>query len=184
MARIKTVTLHKKYTARKGGPLRDADAQLIGQRIEHLMSVNGRSVTPKDLVSDASSRKSPLHKYFEWKDEKAAELFRIKQAQYLLNHIIVHVEYEGKSHQSRAFINVKDDEDNASAKRVFVEVERALTSTDLRAQMISDALREANYWRSKYAMLTELNTIFQAIEQAEKVLSAKDGKRVELRARA
>lgn len=152
----------------KGGPLRDDDAQRIGQRIEHLMSANGRSVTPMDLVEDARPKNSSLHEYFEWNDTKAAEQFRMKQAGYLLGHIIVHVEYEGQKHQSRAFVNVRDvDSEARKPTRVYVEVERALGREEMRDQLIADALREASYWRRKYAMLKELDNIFKEIDKAE-----------------
>ena len=66
------------------------ETNLIQQAIRALEE-DGR-LSPEIVVKAATNPKSPLHKYFEWDDSKAAESYRIQQAR----QIIKIVSYETK----------------------------------------------------------------------------------------
>jgi hypothetical protein len=55
----------------------DTDAKIIGEFIHKRFK---GQVTAKELLAEARSPKCPVHKYFEWDDTKAAELYRLRQA--------------------------------------------------------------------------------------------------------
>ena len=44
--------------------IRDVDPQIVGERIEHLLSENGGRVTPDIVLADAENKESPLHAFF------------------------------------------------------------------------------------------------------------------------
>jgi len=166
---MKDVKLRKQYRAVKGSKLSDSQAKVFGKRIDWLMDQNGRSVTPEDLLMDARNAKSPLHKYFEWSDRAAAEQWRLNQARYVLRSISVDVVYaDGNKKTTRAFVNVNrpigDDEER---KSVYVNIESALSDSDMGDQLLEDAVSELDSWRQRYAMLRELAIVFGAIEKVK-----------------
>src|SRR3954451_3006050 len=54
------------------------DAKQVGPELERLAAA-GKS-KPRDIVEAARPEASPLHRYFEWNDQRAAEGFRQMQA--------------------------------------------------------------------------------------------------------
>lgn len=49
-------------------------------------------LTPEQVVDAARDEASPLHVYFEWRDDKAADAYRIEQARSLIRSVTVRVE--------------------------------------------------------------------------------------------
>lgn len=60
-------------------------------------------VNPALIIEASKKKNSLLHNYFEWDNEKAADQWRVKQAQYLLNAIQVKVIKEGKPVRMQAY---------------------------------------------------------------------------------
>lgn len=129
----------KKYQARKGGPIKDADAQIIGERIEYLMVKNGREITPEEVVEDASMPSSPIHEYFDWDDTTAAKKYRLWQARRILGSVIEVVVVAGKKEATRSFFNVRSDEGDKKGKSVYVTVDKISKTPSYRLQLLSEA---------------------------------------------
>lgn len=57
---------------------------------KHLLSLADKdgNIPPKRVLEDAKNPKSPLHKYIEWDDRKAAFLYRLNQARELISYCI------------------------------------------------------------------------------------------------
>lgn len=121
-------------------------------------------LTPAKLVDVSRPEDAPLHKVFEWNDNRAAELWRCQQARTLINHIEV----------------VYDDAPNAAPVPMFVQVMQVtnkqipyketrvlMRSREGRDAVVAMALGEAKAFENKYARLTELSGIFAAIHEAQ-----------------
>ena len=68
------------YVFREDSPLpikgaKDADAQVIGEALEEIRLKAGGELTPGAVVEAARTKRSALHKHFEWNDAVAAEAF-------------------------------------------------------------------------------------------------------------
>lgn len=136
---------------------KDAAAHLI-QLVE-----TKQAVTSDDVLRDASRKDSPIHNYFDWDDSIAAKKWRIKQAGDLLRAVVM-IEDDGKQKPLRAFASVIENGEN----RTYVSMVRALSDTELRRQVLEQALREIEGWQERYERYREFSGIFRAVKAARK----------------
>ena len=138
MARKKKALLkqmQKVFKARSGAQITDADAVVIGERIDTLMDKHGGELTPSQLLEDARKVRSPIHKFFDWDDSEAAEKWRTHQARQLISSVVVTVEVKGRQHDMRSFHNVT----NQQHERVYVTLETVGNTPSYAQQLIDDA---------------------------------------------
>jgi len=159
--------MKKIYKAKKGASFGDKDAQIIGKRINKIIEKNKlKEISSKELLEDAKNPESPIHKYFDWNNTEAAEKYRLYQARLIINHIEITITTPSqKEIPVRAFLNIKNKDDNS--KRVYVTIEKALSEEDLRIQILKQALSEIKNWQRKYSIYTELSVIFNAIDETK-----------------
>lgn len=138
------------------------DAQIAGEELERIRTWDNGRLDPKNVVEASRDPGAPLHPAFEWDDAVAAQGFRIEQAKYMIRSIVVAPAAEPDDTKPiRAFVSVVRDED-----RSYTSVSHAMAEPELRRQVLLQALRELEAWRSRYAELVELATVFAAIEEA------------------
>lgn len=84
--------------------------------IERIRAANGGAVSPSDLVDAARGRpENPLHPYFEWDVDAAAERYLIVQARKILRSVkIVYQTSETMQMRVSAYVSVPDDRDKRS----------------------------------------------------------------------
>jgi len=129
--------------------------------LEHVRSKDpDRLLHPAALVKAASKPTSPLHSWFEWDDDAAAEAYRLEQARHLIRVCVATISDD--TEPIRAFVHLLSDE------RGYRDTGAVLENTDLRAELLEQALREAERYRAKYQHLEELAAIFAAIETTRK----------------
>lgn len=153
----------KQYKAKQGARISDEDAKIIGAAIEKI-APDG-FVTEEVFLDSAKDMDSPIHKYFEWDDAKAAYGFRVAQARSLIRSIVITVEGQG---EVRAFHNVYVADTD---ERQYVSLEQALEAPALWKQVIQGALREADNWARRYKIYNELSPIVKAIEETKQNLT-------------
>lgn len=159
----------REYKAVPGSRLKDEDAAIIGRVIDGLSSANG-AVTAETVVSEARRPTSPIHRYFEWDDDKAAMQHRLVQARHLLRSVRIVVRKVGSDEPitiRRAFVRVENDDGT-----VFLPAVKALSNAKYRAQILARALGELKDWQDRYRDLKELAGLFEAIDEALPVAKA------------
>lgn len=120
----------------------------LAEAIEELMAKG--SCTPHALVDVARDPASPLHKYFEWDDAKAAEQYRITQARYYMRSInIEYVTEECGIIEMRAFVPTYVD-GQGNIWKPAIEV---AATEDGMEQLLRAARRELRAFTKKYAAL-------------------------------
>lgn len=128
------------YKAKTNGILNDKKAKIFGNRIEQLIKKCGGSVKPLDIIQDARSPKSPLHSFFDWNDDSAAEKWRLHQARMMLSQVMETVLVQGKQNEFRSFHNVRiTDKETA-----YVTLKKVIDTPNYTQQLIDDA---ENYLR-------------------------------------
>lgn len=160
---LKENNMLKKYKPAFGARISEDQAQRYGERIEVLIGKNGGIVTPTIVVGDAKSAKSPLHDYFEWNEERAAEKYRLEQASTLLCTIMVVVGEDGKESKMRSFPHIVLSE-GESSERGFSTLERVMGDEELRGQQVKKALGQIRTWRERYKQYNEFKPIVDAID--------------------
>ncbi len=147
----------------------DSEAERVGRYLESQFP-SGK-FTPQDVVDVAKSRSSPIHDYFEWENERAANLYRVRQARRLIREISVVVE----DHDIRAFHSVYV---KAVDRNSYVNTEECLNTQDLWIQVLQTALREVKGWSERYRMYRELDPVRNAIKTLESEIANEHERRI------
>lgn len=128
-----------------------ADAQKVYSEIGDMQT------TPEDVLRKAEDPESELHKCFEWNDSKAAEKYRLVQAREILRSI-VYVEVSREDAPLRVFHTTE-------VKHVYQPTTRFLVNHDEYQNLLKRAQSELAAFKQKYKTLSELDRIFEEIDQ-------------------
>lgn len=138
------------------------DAQKAGQALQRIEKAHNGLLEPEMIVDAARSETSPLHDHFQWDDALAAEAHRKDQARELIRNLTVDISRSNIEPRAvRAFVNVVDE----AGGQGYVSTFTAMSSDDLRKQVLTRAWDELEAWRQRHAELTELARIFSAMEE-------------------
>jgi hypothetical protein len=154
------------FRAPPNSPIKDKDVRKYGPALYALEARMGRRFTPQDVVDEARDPRSPLHEFFDWDDETAADKYRLARARMLINHVRVIVrDSRGRLYPEKAFFNAKLEDDERDEVNSYVSVERVSEDSALRAQIVTRALREAEDWAERYRRYRELRRIRIAVQK-------------------
>lgn len=131
----------------------------IINELKRIAVENDGILRPETVVAEARPRKSPLHNQFVWNDTKAAHEYRLWQARHLIR-VVVEV-IEGIEGKHEVFVSLTTDRKD-SGYRIMTDV---LSDTDMRRQMLHDAMRELKMFQKKYIRLKELASLFVVIKR-------------------
>ena len=139
-------------------------------------------VTKESFLDYSRDENSETHSLFEWDDSVAAEKYRLKQASNIISQLevtIIHEDSEpreitaqivdnveqGKSIESKisAFVNIAPKAPAMSA--TYYNVNRAMSNTDTRKQVLRNALFELKAFEREYRNFTEVAELFEVIEK-------------------
>ncbi|MBQ9527069.1 MAG: hypothetical protein IJR68_05605 [Fretibacterium sp.] len=133
-------------------------AQEAGEYLEKLEERDG-CITAQSLLEESRPENAPLHRCFEWDDAKAAELYRLKQARFIISNLTVEIsETEIKP---RGFVSVSETRETGR----FVSISRAMSTPEMKGQVLRNALDELLNFRKKYSGLQELAELFRLIDK-------------------
>jgi len=156
----------KNYTALPGSAFSDDDAQIIGRFLDRKFP-DGQ-FTAKDVLEAARPRSSEIHRFvFSTSPQDAAERYYLLRARKLISCLVVHVDdVPTKKYVSRVFVE-------SSAKKMFMDVDRARRSEDIWSQVMDQAMRDAIRFRDRYSRLKKIGPIIKAINRVEAKLKEK-----------
>ena len=134
-------------------------AQIAAERLKKIKDQCG-ALTPRVVVDDAASPRSPLHLCFEWDDETAADNYRRAPARKLIGSLVVaEVDDEPVNLETRAFVHVTVGD---GARYEAIEV--AMASSSMRHEVLERAKREIKLWRARYAAYEEFSDLVNQID--------------------
>lgn len=149
-----------RYEWRNHQPAGGVPADVAGAELERIEAEHG-AITPAAVVDASKAKRAPLHRCFEWDNDKAAAAHRLQQARLVINHLsIVVSEPDAKPIATRAFVIVNESDDD---ERGYVSTERAMADPVLRAEVLARALRELRSIERRYKDLRELSAVFEAV---------------------
>lgn len=154
------------YVWRNGyrGPLGDAND--IGCELESIQEELG-SISATAVLDRAKNKNSVLNPFFEWNDTKAAELYRLDQARYLIRMVAVKFDNgAGTPLVTRAFVEIKGEDGPYKSLSVVVQ------DSDLRAQLIKQAQKDIETFENKYGVLSEIMDLIKPVKARLKDLAA------------
>lgn len=150
-----TATWKKGYRAK-------IDAKVAYAELERIRKEG--EVTASTVVASAKPKSSPIHDVFTWNNGIAANEYRLEQARLMLRSVeVVHV--EAPARPMRAYETKIVPSEDRQVKRVYTTVQEVLEDPVARDDLLMSAVRDAISYRKRYAMLSELATVFHAIDE-------------------
>ena len=148
-----------KYQYRAGFRINGIDAQTVGEECNRISETVG--LTPKTLLDANREEGTPLHDYFEWRDDVAAEKYRETQANYIIRSVMI-VNEETKE-PVKVFHSI-----SVEGQIEYKNIDTIVKSKDLTEQMLENAKKELFSFQVKYNALrnyAELSEVFTSIEK-------------------
>jgi len=140
-------------------PVYPVDARTAGTELEKIAESRG-SLKPSYVVEESRGAGAALHRCFEWNDERAADKYRIRQAQDLIRNLVaVKIGKVEAPQPVRAFISIRQDNE-------YVPVMQALNTPVLRERMLDSAMKELESFRVKYAAVDALSELMAGIDRS------------------
>lgn len=136
-------------------------ADVAGKVFEDLESSIG--LTAENVVNISRSDDAPLHNEFEWNNDVAAEEWRKEQAANMIRNIAIvcaEVEESGTAKTVRAFY--------ATELHHYENIKAIITNEEKKDDLLKRAINELNAFKKKYILLSELSTVFAAIDNVTK----------------
>jgi len=121
---------------------------------------NGDVLTERIVVDAAADPASPLHGFFTWDDQAAAEGFRLVQARALINRVKIHITEGETVRVVPAFVSVIDED----GRRVRIGSERALADPDLLGQVLSETRLQLRGLRNRLSAFTDAKHLVAQID--------------------
>lgn len=133
--------------------LHKADAQLIAEEIVSI----GDSATPARIVDKARNPETELHKCFEWRDDVAAEKYRLHQARQVVCHLVIRETIREDRPPIRFMLQAKNGDGYEPTKIIYKD-------PDKYQALLDSVLRDLVAIRNKHSNLAELDEVFSAID--------------------
>ncbi len=138
----------------KNGCRISADAQKVADEI---LSI-GAAATTAQILDKARDEQTELHKCFDWNNAVAAEKWRLQQARHIVCNLVIKEDSETPKPEARVFY--KTDHESG-----YKPVTLIMRDKDEYQKLLSRALAELRSFQTKYETLTELDGVFDAINQ-------------------
>lgn len=147
----------KEYFALAGSHFSNDDARAIGPVLQELAAAG--DVTPAAVVQAAHSQNSPLRRYFEWDNKKAASLYREGQAAEMIQAVRVRFISDGKEYAARAYNVAVKPHKNYLPREIAVG-DNVMPHP---LEILLGAIRELDAWRIKYAHLQGMKRVDEVL---------------------
>ena len=137
------------------------DPQAVGEKLHAIRKQRGR-LLPADVVEEAATSTSILHRYFEWNNRKAAQKWRLEQARTLIASIVT-VEVDGQETRTvRSFVRMADS---------FEPLEVVMSDAAMRERALHEVQTSIGYLKEKLKAFEEFADVLEALNQVEQVAS-------------
>ena len=135
------------------------DAQVAGEVCEKLQN-SPQGLSPETLLEASSDASAPLHDEFEWRDDVAAQKYRLQQAANLIRCITLVVDTNDiEGDNPRAFVCTPGN------KSAYVSLKSALSNDVWREHLLKQARDELRWFQGKYRQLDELAGVNAEIDK-------------------
>lgn len=147
------------------------DTKIVITELRKIEAAHG-IIQPRVVVEAAKPAKSPLHKFFEWDQVKAAGKYREFQARQLICRVYVRDAALETSEPVRAFVNIKSEvEGDDDMVQGYVSQGTMLKAPGLQQQVLTYARDQLLLWRKKFGNYQQFYGVAKAIDE---LVSVKD----------
>ena len=153
-------------------PTKGIEADAAYAALETIREENG-GLTDDAIVEAAKPENHVLHDWFEWCDSQAASEYRRHQARCLIRSLVVVYE-QSPDITIRAYQVERKAPVTAPERTVYSTTEEVLKNPESHARLISDAIRAAIQFRTRFQHLQELKAIIDSIDAVVEQLVTSD----------
>ena len=114
--------------------------------IQILAEKNEGRITPDMILADAKRKSSPLHKYFDWNDQKAGRKWRLEQARTLIEKVEYEFQTSKGAHKTAYFVR---DPSVPSRSQGYVSIPTLKSDKDLAHEALVDAFSMAGSYLAR-----------------------------------
>lgn len=133
-------------------------AEVAGAICQQL-SESEAGLSPTTLLDASREPNAPLHGEFEWRDDVAAEKYRLNQAQRLIQNIVITTKrQDGSDVSDRSFVL------KPGGTSQYTPIQSALSREDWKDFLLETARCELKAFSAKYRRLKELSSVTEAID--------------------
>lgn len=138
--------------------------------LEALRQEKGGNLLPADVVEQASSPNSALHRYFQWDDTDAAQRYREHQARTVIRAVVRFMpNAAGHPVAVRAYVSLPDDREARAGYRAVADV---MDDDLLAAKALQSFEADVIRLQAKYAICAAVRpTIAEAVSEMRRVLA-------------
>lgn len=156
----------------KNGATMRVPADVAASAFEDIRERRG-GITAANVLEESRAKSAPLHGEFEWRDDLAAERYRLEQASKIIRSLVVvytKPDAPDEEIQTRALVSVTLLNNGAEHPEdvevgQYETVDRVMRDDQLRGQYLRQALRELGSWRKKYSDLQEMTRLFGVVDE-------------------
>lgn len=135
----------------------------VRSELEAIRLKNGGLLTEESVITEAKSKKHPLHDRFTWDNSAAAKLWRLEEARRLIRSVFVTIEQpKDTSVTVRAYASLPRDREAGGGYRSISDI---MSQEDLRSELLTTALSELDALKKRYSNLNELVPVFKAVDK-------------------
>jgi hypothetical protein len=135
--------------------VKGSDAQEIGESIQRIKNDHGGDLRPRYVWQAAKSVRHPLHRYFLWDQEAAAQAHWDSTARKLIGSIRI-VGDDDRPEGSPAFISI-----NAKEGVSYKTLDEVLDSEDMQALVLRQAEQELKAFERRFQMLSDICAVIR-----------------------
>lgn len=118
-------------------------------------------ITPENVLKKAKNKKTELHKCFEWDNTVAGEKYRLIQARQIIQHFVI-VTPEEKEEEEPVKIRSYQV---TTQRNVYEPTRLIMQKPDEYKALLKRAKAELESFKQRYKTLTELEELFEIIDE-------------------
>jgi len=148
--------------------IRDLDPQIIGERIEFLLSTHGDKLTPEVLVQDAQNAESPLNPIFAEHVSSKAHKWDLNIARNVMSSLrVIFVNSSGDEDTKYALMSVRNEDDGR--KREYRHINMVESDDKVRESVTRDVISQLKSINNRYSYLKSITPLTRAIDEMEEM---------------
>ena len=141
--------------------------EILAQELNTLAAANDGQLVAAHVLDAARDPTSPLHSYFDWDDNSAAEKFRLVQAGMLIRRVKLHIVRSQQTGPNvievRAYHSLPTSRTTGDGYTPLVSM---LGNDEAMQELYAAALADLEALKAKYANLVEFEAVWRAAETA------------------
>lgn len=150
---------------------RGADAWKVNDELDQIRAKHDGDLPDDEILKKARSKRSAMHRLFEWDDSIAGHEYRVIQSHKLTRSIDVVYEESPNAGRVRMYeVKTRRSKKN-NQPTVYTTTEDMMATQAGRDELLNRAIRDLLILRKKFHAMTELSKVFEAIDSAVEELA-------------